>query len=98
LCRVRIERPLPLDLRAIAEGVIKNNMGIGGIEVRVRGELANGIATLAETGQQLPVQGGPAKSSSPWLWVQAREYGLGHVDAVAWLRESPEPSLVPPPR
>lgn len=95
LCRVRIERPLPLDLRAIADGVIKNNMGLGGLQVRVRGQLRDGKATLAESGQVVSVEGGPANSKEPWLWFEAREFGLGHVDAVAWLRETPAPTLGP---
>lgn len=88
---MRLERPLPLDLRAVAEAVIKNNMGLGGIQVRVRGTLADGSATLMETGQRIPVADGPARSAEPWLWFEARDFGLGHVDAVTWLRESPLP-------
>ena len=94
---MRLERPLPLDLRAIAEGVIKNNMGIGGIEVRVRGTLDGGQATLLGTGQQIPVIDGPPRSTAPWLWLQARDYGLGHADAVTWLRESAAPTLAAQP-
>jgi hypothetical protein len=86
---------LPLDLKEVAESVIKNNMGLGGIEVRVRGSLANGIATLVETGQKLPVEGGPAQSTQPWLWFEAREFGLGHSDTLAWKRETAGPVLAP---
>lgn len=93
---MRIERPLPLDLRAVADGVIKNNMGLGGIQVRVRGTLAAGRATLVETGQQLLVEGGPERSQQPWLWFEARDYGLGHADALTWLRETPLPVLAAP--
>jgi hypothetical protein len=90
---VRLERPAQLDLRAVAEGVIKNNMGLGGIEVRVRGQLAAGKATLIETGQVLAVQGGPERSTQPWLWFQAKEFGLGMVDEITWLRESARPDV-----
>lgn len=93
LARVRIERPQPLDLRAIAaEGVIQNNMGLGGIELRVRGTLGPGTATLAETGQTLPVTGAPARASQPWLWFDARAFALGEADSVTWLRETPGPA------
>lgn len=92
---MRIERPQPLDLRAIADGVIKNNMGVGGIGLRVRGSLADGQATLVATGQQLPVAGGPARSAEPWLWLDAGAFGLGEAQAVTWLRETPVPSLAP---
>ncbi len=93
---MRIERSQPLDLRAIADGVIKNNMGLGGIELRVRGALANGQATLAETGQQLPVTGGPERSTQPWLWFDGHAFGLGEAKAVTWLRETAGP--LPAPR
>lgn len=82
-------------MKAIAEGVIKNNMGLGGLQLRVRGRLANGAATFADTGQQLPVTGGPATDSGPWLWFEGREFGLGHTDALQWLRSTPLPALQP---
>lgn len=92
---MRIERPLPIDLRAIADGVIKNNMGVGGIELRVRGVLQDGTATLAETGQQLKVAGAPQRSTAAWLWFDAKDYGLGETEAVDWLRESEGPVRAP---
>jgi hypothetical protein len=92
---VRIERALPLDLRAIADGVIKNNMGLGGLEVRVRGLLDSGTLTTVETNQKIRVAGGPVKTTQAWVWLQAREFGLGHADAAAFVRETPGPSLVP---
>lgn len=92
LCRVRLERPLPLDLRAIAtEGVVKNNMGLGGLQVRVRGVLDGGTVTLEGTSQRISVQGGPARSTQPWLWFEARDFGLGTADAVAFVRETAAP-------
>ncbi len=86
---------MPLDLKAIADGVIKNNMGLGGLEVRVRGTLANGILTTVETNQKIPVIGGPAQSTQSWVWLQAREFGLGHTDAAAFVRETAGPSMTP---
>ncbi|MBL8756231.1 MAG: hypothetical protein JNK15_23250 [Planctomycetes bacterium] len=92
LCRVRLERPLPLDLRAIAtEGILKNNMGLGGLQVRVRAVLADGKATFEGTAQQISVQGGPARTTQPWLWLDAKEFGLGTADAVAFVCESSAP-------
>lgn len=92
---MRIERPQPLDLRAIADGVIKNNMGVGRIELRVRGTLGPGAATLAATGQTIAVAGGPARSSQPWLWFDAGAFGRGEAEAVTWLRETPAPVAAP---
>jgi hypothetical protein len=98
LCRIRLERPMTLDLPELADNVIKNNMGIGGIELRVRGTLADGTATLIETGQKLPVLGGPARSTQPWLWFECKPFGLGHDDGVTWLRETPQPADAPDSR
>lgn len=70
-------------------------MGLGGLQVRVRGELADGMATLADTGQKVPVAGGPARSSEPWLWLEAKEYGKELADKAEWLRETRLPSLGP---
>lgn len=67
-------------------------MGLGGIELRVRGTLQDGIATLAETGQTLPVAGGPSRSDGPWLWFEAKDFGLELDDAVAWKRATPAPA------
>ncbi|MBL8728655.1 MAG: hypothetical protein JNM25_09515 [Planctomycetes bacterium] len=75
--------------------MIKNNMGVGGIQLRVRGTLANGRATLVETGQQIPVTGGPERSTQPWLWFDALAFGLGEAEAATWLRETPAPSPGP---
>jgi len=86
---------LPLDLRAIARGVIENNMGLGGLEVRVRGELADGTATFADTGQKVPVHGGPARSSEPWLWLEAKDYGKELADKATWVRQTRVPTLGP---
>ncbi|HEX5053582.1 MAG TPA: hypothetical protein VFZ65_17520 [Planctomycetota bacterium] len=88
---MRLERPVQIDLSAIAQGVIKNNMGVGGIELRVRGALAEGRATLTGTGQVLPVSGGPVHSSLPWLRLDGKDLGLGTADAVQWIAESAGP-------
>lgn len=92
LARVRIVRPQPLDLRRIAQdGVIENNMGLGGIHLRVRGAVQDGLVTFAETGQTLPVTGAPARSTQPWLRFEALAYGLGKGPALIWLGETPGP-------
>lgn len=67
-------------------------MGLGGIELRVRGTLQDGTATLAETGQQLPVSGGPPRADGPWLWFEARDYGLELEPAVQWKRGTQVPA------
>ncbi len=92
---MRLPRPVALDLRAIADGVIRNNMGLGGIELRVRGRLAGAVAVLDGTGQRLPVAGELPTSADGWLWLEAREFGLGERDDFGWLGSSRDP-LGPP--
>ena len=70
-------------------------MGLGGLEVRVRGELADGVAILADTGQKLPVAGGPARSREAWLWLEAKDYGKGLAGQANWVRETRLPTLGP---
>ena len=42
-------------------------MGVGAIELRVRGKVDGADVVLAETGQRLPIRGAPAASTKPWL-------------------------------
>jgi hypothetical protein len=70
-------------------------MGLGGLEVRVRGELVDGTATLAETGQKVPVAGGPARSTATWLWLDAKDFGKELADKATWIRETRLPTLGP---
>jgi hypothetical protein len=72
---------MPLDFVALADGVVRNNMGVGAIAVRVRGRIEDGAAIFAETGQRLPVREAPASDGGPWL----------SFDVVDW---STEPVLV----
>jgi hypothetical protein len=58
---------MQLDFDALADGVVRNNMGVGGIAVQVRGTLRGDRVEFAETGQTLPVAGAPAETSGPWL-------------------------------
>lgn len=92
---MRLARPIAIDLRAIADGVIRNNMGVGGIELRVRGHLDGGHAVLEGTGQRLAVAGELPTSADGWLWLDAREFGLGERADVLWLGSSRDP-LGPP--
>lgn len=91
---------MEIDLAAIAEGVIVNNMGVDSIELRVRGQVEDGTAALAETGQTLPVRGGPAASSKPWLVFDVEGWSEGEELTLAWKQEldGPEessPALTP---
>jgi hypothetical protein len=58
---------MPLDFTALADGVVRNNMGVGAISVQVRGRIEDGAAILAETGQRLAVREAPSSDGGPWL-------------------------------
>jgi hypothetical protein len=48
-----------LDFARIAEGVVKNNMGLGGIEIVADASVAEGKVTIHPTGQTFPLHGDP---------------------------------------
>ena len=83
---------MQLDFKAIAAGVIKNNMGVGGIELRVRGKVQDGTATFAETGQALPVSGAPPSSSRPWLAFDVRGWSAKEQVMLVWKAEQDAPA------
>lgn len=88
---------MQIDLKGIAQGVIKNNMGVGRIELRVRGKVESGTVTLADTGQKLPVAGGPAVSSRPWLVFDTQGWQEGEALVLAWKGEEDAPSVTAAP-
>ena len=83
---------MPLDLAELAQGVIENNMGVGGIELQVRGRVRDGQVTLAETGQTLPVSGAPPSSTQPWLAFEVQGWSAGPV-TLAFVAERDAPIL-----
>lgn len=85
--------PTRLDHQEIATAVRENNMGIGGIELRVRGTLEQGRIRIAETGQELPVSGAPTAADQPWLLVRWDAEGCASDRAVpAWLGAAGAPT------
>lgn len=79
-----------IDLKAIAEGVIKNNMGVGGITLQVR--VQGATATFADTAQKLPVTNAPSASTKPWQVFTTEGWGEGETLSLAWVAESDAPS------
>ncbi len=86
---------MPIDLKAIAEGVIKNNMGVGGITLQVRGAVQGATATFADTAQKLPVTNAPSASTKPWQVFTTEGWGEGETLSLAWVAESDAPSADP---
>ena len=83
---------MELDLRALAHGVVVNNMGVDGIELRVRGAMENGVVTFAETTQRLPVRGGPTASSKPWLVFDVAGWEANEELVLVWNSEQDSPT------
>lgn len=68
-------------------------MGIGGIELRVRGALAEDRIRMAETGQELRVTGAPATTDQSWLLVRWDAEGCAKDHAAAaWIGASNSPA------
>jgi hypothetical protein len=82
---------MPIDVKSIAASVVKNNMGVGGIELQVRASLQGSSAKLADTGQTLPVTNAPASSTRPWQVLQAQGWGDGETLAMVWVEERDAP-------
>jgi hypothetical protein len=81
-----------IDVKSIAANVIKNNMGVGGIELQVRASVQGPSAKLADTGQAMPVKNGPANSTKPWQVFQAEGWAEGENTALVWLEERDLPT------
>ena len=86
--------PQPLDLQALADGVVRNNVGVEAITLGVRGKLDGDSVVLHGTGQRLPVTGAQP-TSAPWLWFDVRGYQRGATVTLA-LRRGAGAAPVPP--
>lgn len=84
---------MQLDVKSIAENVIKNNMGVGGIELQVRGSVQGATAKLADTAQTLPVRNGPAQTTKPWQVFNAEGWAEGETLTLAWVEERDQPRV-----
>ncbi|TAH37271.1 MAG: hypothetical protein EYC70_09865 [Planctomycetota bacterium] len=62
---MRVPAPQPLDFRVLADGVIRNNMGLGGIEVEAASEVRDGRVVFLPTNQSFPLRGpAPAETGA----------------------------------
>lgn len=77
---------------------MRNNVGVDGIRLWVRGKLQDGEVVLAQTGQRFPVEGAPAESRRPWLGFTAKGYDTpGSRAVLVWRGEADAPPSVGPP-
>jgi hypothetical protein len=71
---------------ALADGVVRNNMGVGGITVAVQGTISAGAVVVAITGQRLPVTGQVQLAADGWLWLAAQSWS--HTEPVMFAASS----------
>jgi len=50
---------MPLDFAALADGVVRNNMGVGGFALYAQASVEGGRVTLHPTGQSFLLAGAP---------------------------------------
>lgn len=82
---------MALDFAALAEGVRKNNMGLGGFKLQARAAISAEGARLEPTGQLFELRGHPPDDGAPrWREFRVLEWGersKGTLEAI----EAPAP-------
>jgi len=74
IARVRVPKPMEFDFAVIGNGVIKNNMGLGGITVSAPVTIVDGTAIFQSTGQKVPFRGpGPTGSVAQLIAMRVIE-------------------------
>ena len=69
-------QPVQFDFQALADGVVRNNVGVDRITVAFRGHCDGGEVLVAGTGQRLPASAtAETTASQPWLWCAVEGYG-----------------------
>jgi hypothetical protein len=87
-----VPRPVQLDLKQLAAGVVRANVGVEAIELRARGRMEGAELVLAESGQRLPVQGAPAGARRAWLRFEARGWEAGEKVVLQYLGDADHPA------
>jgi hypothetical protein len=57
IARVRVPKPVTFDFKALGEGVIKNNMGVGELRFEANVDIRDGKVVIQPTGQTFPLRG-----------------------------------------
>jgi hypothetical protein len=91
-----VPAPQPLDFQALADGVVRNNVGVDGITVAARARCEAGTVVFAGTGQRLPaVLTAETTSAQPFLWFQVEGYDQGETVQLRCFGASARPDLRP---
>jgi hypothetical protein len=70
---------------------VRNNMGVGGIELQVRGSVQGNEVVFADTGQRLLLRGAPPASTAPWLVFSVHGWQAGSPLELELLRAQAAP-------
>ncbi len=91
-------QPVQLDFRALADGIVRQNVGVDGIEVRLRGELQGDAVVIATTGQRLPVTGARSGGGeAPWLSFAVEGFGPDEQVVLRYRGAGDSPAAFDPP-
>ena len=75
LARARVPQPTKLDFFALGDGIVRSNMGVGGIRIHVSATVAGGKVTVLPTGQSFPLAGSPPPEPGPRRrWFRVKDW------------------------
>ncbi|MEI6131049.1 MAG: hypothetical protein WCR59_13370 [Planctomycetota bacterium] len=84
--------PITFDFHALFDGVFRNNVGVDGITLGVRGTIEKGQLVLPITGQRFPLTDNK-NAAGPWLWFSVHGYEAGEQIALTLVRASDTPEF-----
>ncbi len=71
-------RPQAIDFQALADAVVRNNVGVDRITLAVRARCDGNAVVFATTGQRVPASTtAETTATQPWLWCEVEGYGDG---------------------
>ena len=82
-----------MDPKELADAVVRNNMGVGGIEFVVRGTLDGSGVRIDGTDQRLAVVGAPSSAEMPWFVLAAEGWQPDMTTLWRWRGQRAAPSL-----
>jgi hypothetical protein len=73
-----VPSPQVIDIEALVDGVIRNNVGVDAITLAVRARCEGQEVVFAETGQRLPAAAtAETTAAQPWLWCEVEGFDQG---------------------
>lgn len=88
---MRVVAPTELDPAWLADGVVRNNMGFGGLVLQARARLEEQAAVLEPTGQRLRLERPAAPAPAAWRRFEVLQAGDPARTALRELPGAPGP-------